>query len=163
MKGLSIFLCLLTAFSVSASSAEENQQQMQFRGTLNVPPQCSVNNGQMIDVDFGLRVGIKKVDGKNYLQTVNYDIQCDPGGRGLDMGLTVNANAAAYDGSVIQTDLADLGIRLLQNGRPLALNQRMVIEAANPPRLQAVPVSRPGAALKASAFRATATLLVDYQ
>lgn len=79
------------------------------------------------------------------------------------MGLRVNADTAAYDDSVIQTSLADLGIRLLLNGQPLALNQRMAIDAANPPTLQAAPIGRPGAELTEGAFRAAATLLVDYQ
>ncbi len=165
MKSLSLLVSLplwLYALSLSAW-AQDNQQQVQFRGTLNVPPLCSVNNGQVIDVDFGERVGINKVDGKNYLKTVNYEIHCEPGGRGLDMGLRINADAAAYDNSVLQTNHADLGIRLLLAGQPLALNHRKVIDAANPPLLQAVPVGRPGAVLTEGAFRAAATLLVDYQ
>ncbi|HIE0912763.1 TPA: fimbrial protein [Serratia marcescens] len=164
MKPLSllVFLSLLYALS-PAARAQDNQQQVQFRGTLNVPPLCSVNTGQIIDVDFGERVGVNKVDGKNYLKTVNYEIRCEPGGRGLDMGLRVNADTAAYDDSVIQTSLADLGIRLLLNGQPLAINRRIVIDAANPPMLQAAPIGRPGAELTEGAFRAAATLLVDYQ
>ncbi|HIE4802161.1 TPA: fimbrial protein [Serratia marcescens] len=164
MKPLSllVFLSLLYALS-PAAWAQDNQQQVQFRGTLNVPPLCSVNNGQIIDVDFGERVGVNKVDGKNYLKTVNYEIHCEPGGRGLDMGLRINADTAAYDDSVIQTSLADLGIRLLLNGQPLVLNRRMVIDAANPPLLQAVPIGRPGSELTEGAFHAAATLLVDYQ
>ncbi|MEL5308189.1 fimbrial protein [Serratia nevei] len=165
MKRASLLVTLslwLHAFPPLAS-AQDNQQQVQFRGTLNVPPLCSVNNGQVIDIDFGERVGVNKVDGKNYLKTVNYEIRCEPGGRGLDMGMRINADAAAYDGSVIQTSHAELGIRLLLNGQPVALNRRMVIDAANPPLLQAVPIGRPGAELTEGVFHAAATLLVDYQ
>lgn len=138
-------------------------QSMGFFGTLVAPPACTINNGEMVDVDFGERVGVSKVDGQNYLQTVNYRITCSPGGNGLLMGLKVTGSATGFDPAALQTNVVDLGIRLLQNGRPLTLNQRFAIDAAAPPLLQAVPVKKPGAALKAGAFMVTATLLADYQ
>ncbi|CAI1920164.1 fimbrial protein [Serratia proteamaculans] len=134
-----------------------------FYGTLNEPPACTINNGGQIDVDFGARVGVNKVDGQNYIQTVNYRISCEPGVSGVTLGLKVIGSATGFDGAAVQTNLTDLGIRLLQNSQAFTLNKRMNIDAANPPILQAVPVKKPGAELKAGSFVVTATLLADYQ
>ncbi|VEA61599.1 Minor fimbrial protein prsF precursor [Serratia plymuthica] len=134
-----------------------------FYGTLNAPPPCTINNGEQVDVDFGNRVGVNKVDGQNYIQTVNYRISCEPGISGLAMGLKVTGSATGFDSAALQTNITDLGIRLLQNGQVFTLNKRIDIDAANPPVLQAVPVKKPGVELKAGAFTVTATLLADYQ
>ena len=163
MKSANAFIFLVALLFSTVLQAKDNEQQMQFRGTLNEPPACTINNGQTIDVDFGERIGVNKVDGKNYLRDVNYEIQCEKGGNSLELGLQVTATAANYDGSVIQTNLADVGIQLLLDGKPLPLNQRTRVDAAAVPVLQAVPVKRPGAELKVSAFCATATLTADYQ
>lgn len=134
-----------------------------FYGTLNEPPACTINNGEQVDVNFGARVGVNKVDGQNYTQTVNYRISCEPGANGLTMGLQVTGSATGFDIAALQTNMPDLGIRLLQNGQALTLNKRLNIDAAKPPVLQAVPVKQPGVELKAGTFMATATLLADYQ
>ncbi|RJF55499.1 fimbrial protein [Serratia inhibens] len=134
-----------------------------FYGALNEPPPCIINNGELVDVDFGDRVGVRKVDGQNYIQTVNYRITCESGISGMAMGLKLTGNATGFDSAALQTNITDLGIRLLQNGQPFVLNQRINIDAANPPVLQAVPVKKQGVELKAGAFTVTATLLADYQ
>lgn len=134
-----------------------------FYGTLNAPPVCTINNGELVDVNFGERVGVNKVDGQNYMQTVNYRISCGPGIGGVAMGLKLTGSATGFDGAALQTNIADLGIRLLQNGQAFTLNKRINIDAENPPILQAVPVKKPGVELKAGAFMVTATLLADYQ
>ncbi|HDL7412801.1 TPA: fimbrial protein, partial [Yersinia enterocolitica] len=63
----------------------------------------------------------------------------------------------------IQTDVQHLGIRILKNGIPFALNTRVAYDKNNPPELKAVPVKATGSTLSEGSFEATATLLVDYQ
>lgn len=139
-------------------------ENMHFSGTLIMPPPCTINQGQLVEVDFGKRVGVKKVDGKNYLQTVGYSIDCDePGISGLVLGLTVTGAATGFDTAALQTNVPDLGIRLLLNGEAFTLNKRLAINAGSTPTLQAVPVKKPGVELGAGAFEVTATLLADYQ
>ncbi|QDI20297.1 pilus assembly protein [Serratia marcescens] len=144
----------------SNSQAAEN---MHLFGTLIAPPPCSINNDQLVDVDFGERVGVTKVDGKNYLKTVDYRITCEPGVSGLVLGLTVTGPQTGFDAAALQTNLPDLGIRLLQGGEAFIINKRIVISADHPPVLQAVPVKKPGAVLEPKPFEVTATLLADYQ
>lgn len=159
-------MMLLRCFSIAlllGSISVQAEINTVFYGTLNSPPPCTINNGEQVDVDFGTRVGVNKVDGQNYMQTVNYRITCEPGISGLAMGLKVTGSPTGFDGAALQTNIADLGIRLLQNGQAFTLNKRISIEAANPPILQAVPVKKTGVELKAGAFTVTATLLADYQ
>lgn len=161
MTHFSAVTALLFSGALSCTSllAAEN---MSFYGTLIEPPACSINDGQRIEVDFGDRVGVNKVDGVNYRQPVNYRITCDPGS-GWSMLLTLSATASGYDNAALATSVDDLGIRILQNGAPMQLNRPYAIGAQNPPLLEAIPVKRPGSSLKEGAFEATATLQVMYQ
>ncbi|CAI1050191.1 fimbrial protein [Serratia quinivorans] len=136
---------------------------MRFSGTLIEPPPCTINDGGEVDVDFGNRVGVTKVDGVNYLQPVNYRITCGPGARAWSMTLEVVGTPADYDEAAIESNVDDLAVRLLQNGKRFTLNKPIPIKLNTPRTLEAVPVKRPGAALKEGAFEATATLLAVYQ
>ncbi|RYM47675.1 fimbrial protein [Serratia proteamaculans] len=159
-------MILLRCFSVAlllGGGPAQAYPNMMFFGTLNAPPPCTINNGEQVDVDFGDRVGVNKVDGQNYIQTVNYRISCEPGASGLAMGLKVTGSPTGFDAAALQTNITDLGLRLLQNGQAFTLNKRIDIDATNPPVLQAVPVKKPGVELKAGVFAVTATLLADYQ
>ncbi len=138
-------------------------ENMRFSGTLIEPPPCTINDGGKVDVDFGERVGVSKVDGDNYRQPVNYRISCRPDAGTWYLTLTVVGTAASYDAAAIKSNVEDLAIRLLQNGRLFTLNQPLPVTLNAPPTLEAVPVKRPGATLKEGAFEATATLLAVYQ
>lgn len=152
------FLLLMQAGVVRAAATVD----MLFYGKLNAPPVCTVNHGQQVDVDFGERVGVNKVDGRNYLKTVSYDLICEPGGNGLALGLTLSGPVSSFDKAALQTNITDLAIRILLNDQPLELNKRINIAINNLPDLQAVPVKKLGAELKSGAFSVAATLLVDY-
>ncbi|WP_232734438.1 hypothetical protein [Serratia sp. TKO39] len=58
----SVLLCAAMACPFAWA---EKTVDMQFRGTLIAPPPCTLNDDGIIDVDFGDRVGINKVDGVN--------------------------------------------------------------------------------------------------
>jgi len=114
-------------------------------------------------VDFGQRVGVNKVDGINYRQAVNYRINCDSTEtRPWKMSLTLKGNATDFDKAAIQTDNGNLGIRIYQDNVPFTLNSSIKIDPANPPRLEAVPIAKPGEKLSGGAFAATAILQADY-
>ncbi|BEN43294.1 fimbrial protein [Serratia marcescens] len=150
---------LLMAVSGPATAADN----MRFSGVLIEPPPCTINDGGKVDVDFGNRVGVSKVDGVNYQQPVNYRISCTPGAGAWNMTLTVVGTPADYDEAAIKSDMDDLAVRLLQNGKRFPLNKPIPIKLNAAPTLEAVPVKRPGATLQEGAFEATATLLAVYQ
>ena len=136
---------------------------MQFRGKLIEPPLCSINGGKTVDVDFGERLGVNKVDGVNYRQTVDYRINCE-GNAGKDgMTLILSGTASTFDNTALQTSMGDLGIRIYQNNIPMAPGSKIVVNPSSPPQLEAVPVQRAGAVLDKGLFEATATLQANYQ
>ncbi|QJU41464.1 fimbrial protein [Serratia marcescens] len=149
---------LLTALAALAEG------EMTFRGTLIEPPPCSINEGNQIDVDFGERVGINKVDGENYRQALNYQITCDNAG-GKDWALTLSLKGAAsgFDKQALATNKGNLGIRIYQGDEPFTPNSTLSITLGNAPRLEAVPVKKEGTTLSEGAFEAWATLQADYQ
>ncbi|WP_244665759.1 fimbrial protein [Serratia marcescens] len=157
LSALALLALMQTGAAQAAATAD-----MVFYGTLNAPPPCTINNGQTVEVDFGDRVGVSKVDGKNYLQLINYRITCEQGGGGMALGLTLFGPVSGFDTAALQTNIPDLAHRILQNGQPLELNKRIDIAIDSPPMLQAVPVKRAGAELPSGEFSVTATLLADY-
>ncbi|WP_199063785.1 fimbrial protein [Serratia sp. ASV30] len=134
-----------------------------FRGTLVEVPQCVISDMNTVDVNFGDKVGVSKVDGVNYLTTINYFITCEQGTSGFDMTLTLSGNKTTYDDAAIETNHLNLAIRVLQNGKPFTLGKPVAIDPKNPPKLEAVPVKTPGSTLTGGAFLASATLQASYQ
>ncbi len=157
--------CLLTALmSLSAPSLAAGTADMMFRGTLIEPPPCTINDGNRVDVDFGERVGINKVDGVNYRQVMNYQITCEvAAGSNWTMTLSLTGTAAGFDKDALLSSKTDLGIRVYQNDTVFTPGSSLSIDPDKPPRLEAVPVKRAGATLTEGAFEAWATLRADYQ
>ncbi|CAI1064645.1 MULTISPECIES: fimbrial protein [Serratia] len=161
---IAVYLSLLPSLLLSLGRVHAIAQgEMVFYGTLNKPPVCIISNGQKIDIDFGEKVGVNKVDGNNYLQKINYSLRCEPGVAGMALGLILSGPVSGFDKAALQTNMPDLAIRLqFQDGTPFELNKRVDITVASPPELYAVPIKRPGRELKSGTFSVTATLLADY-
>lgn len=166
VKTVAAILGLLPLFSWAGNTA-----QMNLYGTLIAPPPCYINAPNPIVVDFGDHVGIKKVDGVNYTQPVNFQIVCadDPyDDTAWVLGLTVRGATTAFDNAAVQMQIdgsssMDLGIKLLLDGKDFPLNQRLELSPGAQPVMQAVPVKTPGSTLPEGHFQGTATLLADYQ
>lgn len=155
----SLLFILLTLLNGHLFAAEE--VAIKLRGGLIAPPPCTINSGGKIDVDFGERVGVNKVDGKNYRQRVDYAITCEQGALPWQMTLTLKG-AVGFDKAALQTNNDNLNIRVYQNNTPFIINSTINIEPGNLPVLEAVPISKPGAVLSEGAFFATATLQAEY-
>ena len=161
MKLYSGMVLLLVGSTLSAPGMAATT--LRLFGTLIEPPLCTINSGGQIDVDFGPRVGVKKVNGVNYLQVMNYQITCDSSTTAQDMTLEIIGIPANYDAAAVTSNVTDLAIQIKQNGEPFELNKPIPIKLASPPILSAVPVKRVGATLIEGPFEATATLRVVYQ
>lgn len=151
-------LVSLLMLVISPLQAAEN---MSFRGTLIEPPPCLVNNGTNIDVPFD-KIGVNTVDGLNHRQQVNYVLDCTAGPAWIMM-LTLIGPAASFERATLQTNVANLGIKIYQNGKPFELDTPLGIDPQHPPLLEAVPVKKTGTELTEGAFEVTATLRADYQ
>lgn len=156
---------LLIGILSGTSSAALAEGEMTFRGTLLTPPPCRINDGNQVEVDFGQRVGINKVDGVNYRQVLNYQITCDSASGGnWALSLSLKGTASGFDKQALATNKKDeLGIRIYRDDEPFTPGSVLNITLDNPPRLEAVPVKKPGATLSEGAFEAWATLQADYQ
>lgn len=158
-----ILICTTMALCSLITSILALAVNAQFHGVLQVPPACTINDGETIVIDFGDKVGVNKVDGTNYQQTVNYQIKCNPGSPSWSLGLSFIGTPTSYDNAAVQTNSAGLGIRMKQAGQPFIMNQRIPINEGNPPILEVVPVKDPNKDLVEGVFEATATLQADYQ
>ncbi|EIB0686608.1 fimbrial protein [Escherichia coli] len=153
-----ISLLMLWSFSFMALS------NVSFHGYLVQPPNCSISNGQNIELTFR-DVNIDDINGSNYEQVVPYTITCDTAVRDpqMEMTLTWSGTQSDFDDSAVATDLNGLGIHLKQAGSDFKLPTPLVVNETSLPVLTAVPVKKSGVDLPESDFEAWATLQVDYQ
>lgn len=164
MKDNLVLLAMLLAGAVAQkplpAAAEEN---MLFRGTLVEGPTCAISQGQVLDIDFGESLGVDSIDGISYRKAIDYRLECQGDSKERTVVLSIHGGASGFDSAAIQTDMPDLGIRLLRDGEPFELEAPLPIDPLHPPVLEAVPVQRPGTYLREGSFDATATLQADYQ
>ncbi|HID9396040.1 TPA: fimbrial protein [Serratia marcescens] len=130
-------------------------------GTITSKPQCVVNNNQTIRVAFGDDLVTTKVNGRNYLRTIDYTLECKSNAKNT-MKMKIAGSAASFDSSAIQSNKGNLAIALRANGTALAIGSWLNFTYPNKPILQAVPVKGSGV-LTTGFFSAGATLMVDYQ
>ncbi|WP_249921537.1 fimbrial protein [Serratia plymuthica] len=130
--------------------------------TVIAPPHCTVNGGKAILVDFGTDLVTTRVNGNNYVKTVDYTLDCRGNSRNA-MKMRVVGTATDFNRNALQTQQSNLGIELRANGQPLAINGWLNFTYPNAPTLQAVPVKRNNSVLNTGSFSAGATLMVDYQ
>lgn len=149
-------LALLAAGSVSSAMAV----QVNFQGSLVESLPCTINNNELIEVEFGNNLIIRSLDGVRYSKPVPYAIECSAPGT---VRLSLKGVATQFDSAAIATDATGLGIRLTRAGQPFTLNSSVAVDVQNPPVLMAVPVADPAQPPVPGAFTARATLLADYQ
>lgn len=155
-----VWTLLAGMFMAHPGRAEDN---FTLKGILLEPPKCGFNGGLSALVKFGERVGVNKVDGSNYKQKLPYLMYCEEESKPWDMALVLTGSVTSYDNAAIQTNIKDLGIRLLINGQPFAVDQPVPMVFSKPPLIEAVPVKKPGSTLSTGAFEATATIGINYQ
>lgn len=148
---------------IAISHCGHAEDNFSLRGTLLEPPKCGFNGGLTTLVDFGNRIGVNKVDGTNYKQKIPYLVYCEAESKPWDTSFVLTGTATSYDNAAIQTDIEDLGIRVLINGQPFTIEQNVPIDFSKPPLLEAVPVKKPGSTLTSGAFEAVATIRINYQ
>lgn len=152
-----LFLIVFSALTENSVAARLN-----FDGTMIEPPPCIINGGSPINVDFGNEVMTTRVDGKNYIKDVTYSLQCT-GATSKALRMQIKGTGAGFDSTKLATDKADLAIALTANGDALPVNQWLNYNDPTKPALKAVPVKKDGATLTGGAFKATATMMIDYQ
>lgn len=156
---------LAAGFQLSARAAQTgDSMSVNFQGEFVIATACTVNNDQIIDVTFG-EVGVNKVNGNNYKQTIPYTVDCNGIKDSSSLSLTMSGTAESYDDAAISTSADGLGIRIEADGQPMTLNKPLstTLEALQSLTLTAVPVQDPVKTLTAGTFNAVATLTANYQ
>lgn len=154
---------LFIAFLMFSSHPAFSADNMSFHGTLVYPP-CKVNDGNIIEVYFGNELGVKKINGVNYLKRIDYKVTCDIGYFLNNLAIELEtASPAAFDSSSINTTSPGLALKVLVNGRAANFSVPVPIEDTDSlPLIQVVPVKDPAVNLVEGAFEATMTLRTDY-
>jgi type 1 fimbria pilin len=157
-----VLLCLAGLWAVLPLQAlAANSATVTVKVTVVEQAPCVINNDRVIEVDFGDIIA-PRIDGSEYLQKVDYSLECK-GQMTNAMRLAIQGNPTPFDNTALQTNVADFGIAIRADGKPLVLNSWMNFTYPNKPVLQAVPVKRAGVTLPGGDFSAGATLMVHYQ
>ncbi|MFV8797873.1 fimbrial protein [Yersinia enterocolitica] len=158
---LSTLLVTSVLFSGNVLAAGE----MNFKGKLIEPPNCTINGGKQIEVDFGNEVMTSRVDGKLYIKPVAHGLKCTSPELKA-MKLQIKGSGASFDSKSLKTTNENLAIEIQANGKKLGTNEWLdfdYTDEASVPKLTAVPVKNKDKALSGGTFTATATLMVDYK
>lgn len=152
--------CLILCLT---SAQAGNMLTLNITATVIAGPACILNGNSAIDVNFGNGDALQttRIDGNNYVTPVPFTLVCI--GNPSNMRLRFQGTESSFDSHVLATNVADLGIKLLQpDNSALNLGEWFTFSySATPPAIKAVPVKRPGAILPGGAFNGTATLLVE--
>lgn len=173
-RKLSFRLVMLLGVLSMISPSVFAEGEMNFKGTLIAPPPCKVDDSHTIEVNFGDKLGVNKIDGVEYAKPIEYSLKCeDKSTHGWKLTLSLGGTAALFDADVFKTtslgsnnaNEANLGIRIYQaDGTTFSPNSQINIrDAQNPPKLMAVPVKQSGSTLVEGGFETLVTLQADYQ
>lgn len=154
---LRIMVILMAVVAIKATQAKSD---VNFHGTL-YSISCIINNDKPVDILFG-NVGVNKVDGVQYTQSIPLSMTCDEGYSGALL-LTIAGNESGFDDSAVMTDAPGLAIRIMQGGEVIQVNKPFIITTGNLPVLTAVPVKDPQITLTGGEFHATATLIAEIE
>jgi len=151
------------ATGVSSAWAEDN---MELFGILVAPPPCSINNDETVVVNFGDKVGVKKVASGIYRKTVDVTLTCEQPNLPWELMLSVHGNPVDFDqdnATLMTQEHKDLGVKLFLGGNPFELEKPVKISDHQLPLIEALLVQREGAKLTEGPLTAQATLRVEYQ
>ncbi|MEE4482836.1 fimbrial protein [Serratia ficaria] len=141
--------------------------EVKFTGKLVEQPDCVLNAGKDIFVDFD-NVVAKKVDGVSYKKMeIPYSVSCtggDPNSGQLKVVLEFNT-VGWPDYNALKTTIPPLGLRIVQGQGDTTYTSgtKLSIDAANPTKLYAVPIGKPGTELSGGDFSGSATMTAMYE
>ena len=153
---------VMTMLLSSSAWALNKSATVNVSVTIFAAPPCVINSNSTITVNFGDDLLTTGINGTNYMQPVNYTLNCTAAASN-SLKMSIKGNGTVPDANVLSTSNTGLGIKLMNNGQPLALNSTFNFTYPNAPVLQAVPVKQTSAALSTGYFSATATMVVEYQ
>ncbi|MGN8010271.1 fimbrial protein [Enterobacter sp. 22325] len=157
-------LALLCMSSVVYAVQEGDYSVMAITGTLVDTPECTINDNNQIDIDFGEDVIISRIDGLNYKNTpLVYHLECNSLAKNT-LRMIVKGPPASFDKTLIGTDVEGLGIRVfLYDTVPIEQGTTIGFKYGEIVKLSVAPVLQNGITLRAQPFRGTGTMVIEYQ
>ena len=150
----------------TTNAAVEQGTTVNVRGTLIDPPPCFLNEEQPLEINFGDKVGIKKVASGIYRQPLDIDVRCEESSKPWQLVISWYGNTATFDAdnaSIVTAEQADLGVKIYADGKPFPLKTLLKVNGETLPKLEAILVQREGIELKEGAFTARGVLRAEYQ
>lgn len=168
IKGLVVFSCFFFSsvlFEALTHMAQADTANLNLTLTITMPPQCTFNNGNSIQVvSFGeVQQGL--IDGVNYKRTpIDTGLSCS----GLEknaLNMSLSWSAVILNGiSAVSTNRSNLGIAIYRDTTRLGNGASINFTYGSPPNLYAVPVKPSGMMLSdAGTFSGMMTVTLNYQ
>ena len=92
-----LFCSLVLGGLVWMNGTRADENNLELKGTLVVPPACTLNGDNTLYVSFGDNIGINKVASGIYREPVNPGLVCEESYLSWSLVLTVTGTAAAFD------------------------------------------------------------------
>lgn len=125
-------------------------------------PSCTVNNGEIIEVDFGDEILSTKLNGANYKQSFTLSIQCN--------SATANTVYLAFQGeqwepgiNALKTSKENLHIEFYRGWNLILLNEKVAVPKDELYFFQATPRKFGSVKVQPGPFSASATTVVYYE
>lgn len=152
----------ISIFTQMVKATQSGQTSLKLHGTIQVV-ECTINNGVDKDVNFGDSVGIHRIDGKRYTQSIPFEVVCTntEGGKIPQLKLTIEGEKSTFNSTAVKTNVDGFGIQLMKDESPIELNKSFSFDYSSIPKLTAVPVKDANTELDAADFYATVKLIVE--
>ncbi|MGP1252199.1 fimbrial protein [Serratia sp. CY33802] len=167
IPGLAALACMGLLASGAAQAIKVN-----FTGKLVTAPDCVLNTGKDISVDFQ-EVVSNKVDGVGYKKMeIPYTISCSGGSPNSgELKVMLEYTTVPWgDYNAIQAQptpqFNNFGLRIVQGTGDTTYvpkTKLTITDMNNPTKLYAVPIGKPSAGLPEGSFNATATMTAMYE
>lgn len=152
-------LAVLVGYAAFTPAAE--QQVVTIKGVVYAAIPCVINNNKPVTQQFG-DVQIADINGYYKTITLDYSLNCNRAATNA-LRMQVRGNQAFNPALLVVPGYDNLAIALIKDGARLAVNTWADFDTRKKPVLQAVLVKRENSEIKAGAFNASATLVVDYR
>ena len=135
---------------------------------LYVPDKCVVNEGQLINVEFG-EISGSNLNGTSYPQSIPVRFQCEGGSfedGTLNIKLAVSGTPASFSNNAFKTDKTDLGIEIKHNGSLVIPNEFYPVPNIGNGgnwNLVAAPLASGGKEIAEGEFNASATIVAAFE
>ncbi|KYQ98558.1 pilus assembly protein FimV [Serratia plymuthica] len=135
---------------------------------LYVPDKCVVNEGQLINVEFG-EISGSNLNGASYPQSIPVRFQCEGGSfedGTLNIKLAVSGTPAPFTNNAFKTDKTDLGIEIKHNGQLVVPNEFYPVPNIGNGgswNLVAAPLANGGKDIAEGEFNASATIVAAFE